>query len=89
MIETNIIVTPGRCVLGGVRVSGAVAAQPRDPRWTEYGQFRAPKARVGVVASAVVGADQPKHVQVPATSGNTSMTLVPTGVPPSALERRT
>lgn len=89
MISTEIIVTPARCALGGLRVSEAAQAKPRTARWMDSDQICATEASVDVVIAAVVGADQPKHVQVKATTRTTSMTSVPTGFPPSALERRT
>jgi hypothetical protein len=80
VIDLTAIVTPGRLVLGGVRMSKSGQTKPRGGRWTESNQYCAMEARV---VAAVV--DPSTHV--PATS--MAMTFVPTGVPPSALERRT
>jgi hypothetical protein len=75
--DTTNVVTPGRLALGGVRMSEVKVGQPKLclVRWTE-------PSTTGVAFAAVYG-DRPQHAQVQTTS------IVPTGVPPSALVRRT
>jgi hypothetical protein len=78
--QNTAIVTRGRLVLGGVRMSETGQTKLRGGRSTEANQYCATQTRVGVVI-----VDPSLHV--PAIS--MAMTFVPTGVPPSALERRT
>jgi hypothetical protein len=77
VIDTTNFVTQGHLALGDVRMSEVKVGQPKLclVRWTE------PNA-TGATFAVVYG-DRPQHAQVQTTS------IVPTGVPPSALVRRT